>query len=148
MTHLPTKVLSFIAAGSLSIITVATFYLLRNYGPEKAVWRFHDATLVNDQSEVARVTKQPPGTLSVQILEVLIRAANTGQPEVISYQETADEAKFSIRYVLPSFQGRSLIANWVVENTKQEGWVVDASQTVDNSPGVKDFANRVFRRVG
>jgi hypothetical protein len=148
MLSLPPKLLSYVSAGFLSALTIATFYLLRNYGPEKAVWRFHDAALTSDQSEIARVTMQPPNTLSVQILETLIRAANKGQPEVISYQENVDEARFSIQYVLPSFQGRTLVANWVVQNTRQTGWVIDASETVESSPGVELFANQVFHRIG
>jgi len=133
------RLLSSVAAVSISALTLATFYLLRNYGPEKAVWRFHHAALSGDQLEVARVTMQSPNTASVQILESFLREADKASPQVISYRETTTEAYFSILYRVAKFPGRRFVVNWIVEDTQPAGWVIDSAKTLNVSPGLPIF---------
>lgn len=136
------RLFTYISAGSLAALTLATFYILRNYGPEKAVWRFHHAALTKDQLEIARVTMQPPNTDSVQFLEAFLRAANrASEPQVIAYRQTSAEAYFSIAYQLPRSPVPKLVVNWVVEDTESVGWVIDATKTIEASPDLGFFGN-------
>jgi hypothetical protein len=142
------RLFTYIAAGSLTALTLVTFFLLRNYGPDKAVWRFHDAALANDQLEIARVTMQSPTTLSVQVLEAFVRDAQKGKIRVVTEHETTTEATFSILYQLPQNPNRTLMLNWVVVNTEPAGWVIDASKTISSSPDFRIFVDPRISPVG
>lgn len=116
---------SFIAAGLLSVLTLAIFYILRNYGPAQAINLFHAAALSGDQSEIARVTVQPPTSRKVQWLEALVRHARAIQ--VVSVTQNPGEATFIIAYRVQEGQ---VTIHWVVDQSANSGWLIDVDKTL------------------
>jgi hypothetical protein len=119
---------SAIAAVLLSALVIFTFYILRNYGPAQAINRFHAAALANDQSEILRVTVQPPNDRAVVRLENLVRQARAIQ--VQSVTQNPGEATFLIAYLVPQGQ---VEVHWIVDQTANAGWLIDAKKTLDTN---------------
>ena len=119
---------SAIAAVLLSALVLFTFYILRNYGPAQAINRFHAAALANDQAEIARVTVEGPNDRAVIGLENLVRQAQA--IHVLSVSQNPGEATFLIGYLVAQ---RQLEVHWVVDQTANAGWLIDAKKTLDTN---------------
>lgn len=126
------KVQSAIAALVLSAVTLGTFYVLRNYGPENAIQRFHEAALKDDLREIALVTLQRPDAPSVSYLRRLIRleAQQNAEPTLRQEERYPDEVIVWITYEIPGRQGAGPTVHWVVEKTQASNWMINADRTV------------------
>ena len=110
----------------MSALVLFTFYILRNYGPAQAINRFHAAALAGDQAEIARVTVQPPNDRAVEWLVGLIRNAQAIQVQTVS--QSPGEAIFLIGYLEPR---GTVEIHWVVDQTANSGWLIDAKKTLE-----------------
>lgn len=131
MSAARTSMLSYVAASILAAITLTTFYVLKGYGPEKAIARFRAATLSGDQREIILVTLQPPGSSSVQELEREVFETAQAPFEVLQVYRSPHEVVIPIEYGLPS--GPRVI-RWVVDENESTGWQINADKTLGREP--------------
>ena len=131
MGWLRSRTSSYVAAGLLALLTLTTFYLLRNYGPAWAIKRFHQAVAADDPLEIARVSVQRPDDKKLVQLEALVKGSQSFDIESVT--QGPGEAVFTIRYYL---RGAKVDVNWVVDQTKA-GWLIDANKTLEQSPGLQ-----------
>jgi len=118
------KVSSVVAAGLLSAVTLGTFYLLRNYGPESTVQRFHTAALAADQAELAKLTLKPDSPNVVPLVDEIRYMARLGaRPEVANVQRGSGEVIVQIVY-RTSYREEEI--DWFVRETRSSLWLVDA----------------------
>ena len=127
------RTLSYLAAALLTLLTLSTFYLLRNYGPEWAIRRFHEALEKQpiDGVEIAQVSVEPPDSRDMEKLESIVKASQSFDIESVS--QGPGEATFDIRYYL---RGQKLDVNWAVEQ-RREGWLINGKRTLDQSPDLE-----------
>jgi hypothetical protein len=127
------KVSSFVAAGLLSALTLGTFYVLRNYGPESAIWIFHDAVFKKDIPRIASVTLQPPDNANVgRLVAAVAQLKQAGaRVEIMNVQRGPHEVIVWIAYVLP--EGERDIY-WVIDQSKSSSWLINADKTVQQQP--------------
>src|SRR5437868_276081 len=126
------RVTSIIAAALLSAVTLTTFFVLRNYGPENAIERFHNAAFEGDQLEVGRVCLQPPNSLAVRALatEVYNLRRAGAVPDVQDVQRSPRQVVVWIAYRLP---GEVNEIRWVVVLGPASTWLIDAKASVESS---------------
>ena len=127
-----TKLISIIAAALLSGVTLSTFYLLRNYGPESAIQRFHAAALAGDQTEISKLTLRPDSPNVVELVAEVRKMARLGaRPEV-------ENAPRGPREVIVQIVYRSAYAEetifWDVAETKASRWLIDADRCTIRRP--------------
>jgi len=128
------KITSFAAALLLSAITLATFFVLRNYGPENAIERFHDAAVNGDVVEIARVTSQTPDSLSVRelVTEVYNLRRAGASPDVEDVKRSPNQVVVWIAYRIPG-ELREVDIRWVVKLGPASNWLIDAQETLSSS---------------
>lgn len=128
------------ASAILSILTLAVFYALRDYGPESALRRFHQATIDQDLQALQRVCKEDVESPAVQRLlqhvSTLIRQGarirmgfvhrENRQERVGGQTTTIPSVITEVRYY--TAQGVQNIF-WVLDHDPG-GWVVNASETL------------------
>lgn len=126
------KLFSFIAAALLTVVTLTTFLILRNYGPENAIWRFHNAAFQGDIVEITRVTMQPPDAPAVIKLAQLVRYLRRegALPDVQEVQKSPSQVVVWIAYHLPD---ESYEIRWVVDLGPASTWVIDANETYEST---------------
>lgn len=131
---------SYVAAGILATLVLSVFGALRDYGPDSALRRFHQAAISGDDRALQSVTKQPVNSNAVQYLRDKLRALDYAGAR-IRMGEVRDETRIDtngsesvkvpsviteVRYYVP---GRIESIFWVVDHDPS-GWVVNAYETV------------------
>lgn len=116
------------AALVLSLVTLSVFYVLRDYGPESAIRRFHRAVRIGDPNELARVTEQPIGSPPVQELVGWVNQMNLigGRYQLLRVERQPREVYAALAYQGPN--GESYATVWVVEK-RGTSWKIDAART-------------------
>ena len=119
-----TKISSVVAAVLLSAVTLSTFYLLRNYGPESTIQRFHTAALAGDQAELTKLVANPREERLVILIDEVRRMARFGaHPEVEDVQRGPGEVLVHIAY-RSAYTVEEIY--WDVKETKASNWLIDA----------------------
>ena len=121
---------SVLAAFLLSAITLGTFFVLRSYGPESAIQRFHSSALAMDQRDLSRVTDR-----NVLALVSYVRAAaeKGAHPVVKNVDRKPGEVTIWISYTLPSGEELQPIG-WVAQRGLDSVWRVNAALTLSRRP--------------
>lgn len=120
---------SVVAATTLSVLTLAVFFTLRNYGPQSAVRRFHQAVASRNPTEMSRYAEESP--TNPELLELgafVYQNMLNVQPRVIAVQPGSNRAK-----VLVVYQNRYAATQPVVfivdQDAKTHSWRVNCSAT-------------------
>lgn len=119
----------FIAAVLLAAMVLFVFSVLRDYGPESAIRKFHMAVLKDNPAELQAVTEQPIGWVSVQSLVERVRQADAlgAKYYVARMERRPDEVVAVAMYAL--HDGSHGTAIWDVR--KEDGvWKIDANRTL------------------
>ncbi|MBX3119911.1 MAG: hypothetical protein KF784_12665 [Fimbriimonadaceae bacterium] len=117
------------AAAVLTLLTLSVFYLLRDFGPESAVRKFHRAVLSRDFAKVQESIRPETNQESLDFLArgVWNFARADGRFQIRSLQRNTNQVTAEVEY---SFPDRSLVATtlWLVEKD-QTGWKVNVNAT-------------------
>jgi hypothetical protein len=123
------------AAVVLAAVTLLVFAVLRDYGPESAIRRFHHAVEVGDLSELRRVTLQ--NSESEPTARLINWVANMeglhARYRLLRMVRQGRVVYAALEYELPN--GERYATVWVVrkpprERGEAESWLVDAQDTV------------------
>jgi hypothetical protein len=120
-----------ITAAVLASITLWSFWVLQNYGPDSSIRRFHEAAVKLDRAELAAVTWGDPNSAAAIRLQQTVRAWLTGGAtfRIARKQETRGVLTAAVIYSRPG--APSMATVWVLRRQQGEsGWRVDAPETL------------------
>lgn len=125
----PKSVYSIVAAAALAAITLFTFYVFRDFGPQSAIRRFHMAVAKLDTVEINRLTTEPiaqsPPTQSV-VGFVRRLAVSNASFEIVSLKPNHKQVRAGVQYRFPDGSGVGLV--WYVRQDQNE-WKIDCRAT-------------------
>ena len=133
----PKPIYSYVAAAALAFVTVFTFYVLRNFGPQSAIRRFHVAAWNGNIGQINTVSLQPfssstPTGALVAFVQELVQVNATYDIQSIRFLPKTSgrdpEVIASVEYVAPN--GRRKYVAWHVVELPGE-WRVDCRATWD-----------------
>jgi hypothetical protein len=134
---------SVVAAVTLTVLTLAVFFTLRNYGPQSAVRRFHQAVASRNPTEMSRYAEESPA--SPELLELgtfVYQNMLNGQPRLIAVQPGYNRAKVLVVYQSP-YAAPQPVVFIVDQDPKTHGWRVNCTATfsaiVDYTRSVNAF---------
>jgi hypothetical protein len=117
------------------------FFPLRNYGPQSAVRRFHQAVASNDLRQIAQFAEESTNDPALAELSVFVYAnLRYAQPRLIAVQPEANRAKVLIQY--QNWRGASQPVVFFVDQTTAGRWKVNSTATVT---ALKDFPGNLNR---
>lgn len=116
------------AAAALSVVTLVTFAIFQNYGPESAVRQFHRAILTNDEAAIAEVVTGPPDASSLQQIRSLIGGilANSPNYRIVTSDRTSERVEMLALYE----NGRRPVVWVVVKEPGQDHWRISPFLTM------------------
>lgn len=133
----PKPIYSYLSAAALGLITVATFYVFQNFGPQSVIRRFHIDVARSDRTDLSKVTVEPlrgdaraPTDLMVSQVAVFIRA--NASYEIVSLKRSRGSVQAAVAYELPD--GREATIIWVVRQFPTD-WRVDCRATLQGMFG-------------
>lgn len=130
----------FIAAGTLSALVLGVFAVLRDYGPDSALRRFHQAAVSGDEQTLQRVCKQPVSSNAVGYLRAKLKSLDArgarirmgavhSETRVDTVGSTATKVPSVITEVRYYTPGRIETIYWVIDH-EPSGWLVNAYETL------------------
>ena len=126
----PRQLGSYVAAALLTAITLATFAVFKDYGPESAVRRFHRAVARIDVAELERVSLQGVDSQATQLLANRLRefGSEGATFEIVGIRRFPNGryAAAAVEYHLAN--GMTDGAVWFVYR-KASQWQVDTQKT-------------------
>lgn len=128
MGALPRQTQGIIAAGLLSVLTVATFARSQHSGPESVVIRYHAALTEGDAATVAVLILQEPQSPATRSLNGQMAALlrTTRGFKIASVSHSGREAKVEVLYESTTY-GTVLVRFSLVK--PRDTWQVDADRT-------------------
>ncbi len=129
----PKPIYSFLAAAILAAITLVTFAVFQDYGPQSAIRRFHRAVLRKDGAEANQLLagglNSPEGQALVNFVDEIARSSNSY--EIVGMRRDRGAVVASVEYHMPNGMAASRV--WYVR--KQGGeWKIDAFNTLTGIP--------------
>ncbi len=130
---------AYITAGTLAAVVVTVFAALRDYGPDSALRRFHQAATGGDDGALQRVSKQRLDEDAMRYLRERLRRLDQAGARIamgVVHAETridtidgqivkVPSVVTEVRYYVP---GRVESIYWVIDH-EPSGWLVNAYET-------------------
>lgn len=120
-----------ISAALLSALTLGVFMVLREYGPESALRKFHRAAVNGNTRELARAVT--PGSYPENLLSLASMvhsyARQGAQYQLKNVDRKERRVVAEVAYILPTRQMEPHMF-WVVDK-RPEGWRVNVNATAD-----------------
>ncbi len=129
--------IAYLAAVLLAAITLFVFGTLRDYGPESAVRRFHDAVSHHDAADLAKVAIEPIDSSSVQTLVGWIGQLDkmsVSAPQLAAERREPNQVSEVTLFHLQYGQEAPIV--WIVVRSTS-GWKVNAQETVAASEALR-----------
>lgn len=131
---------AYLTAAILAGITLAVFGFLRDYGPESALLRFHQAAVANRTDALQRVCKDRVDSEAVAFLRARLDALNGQGAKIrmgLVHRETridsvnGQTAKVTSVVTEVRYYAAGRVENifWVIDH-EPGGWMVNAYETV------------------
>ena len=132
---------SVVSAVLLAFLVCVIFFPLRNYGPQSAVRRFHQAVATRDLRQITQYTEESTNNPALAELFVFVDTNLLyAQPRLIAVQPDANRAKVLIQY--QNKFGASQPVVFFVDQSTAGRWKVNCTATVT---ALKDFAGNLNR---
>jgi hypothetical protein len=132
---------SVVSAILLAFLVCVIFFPLRNYGPQSAVRRFHQAVASQDMRQIAQFAEEPADNRSLVELTIFVGTnLHYATPRLIAVQPDANRAKVLIQY--QNKYGASQPVVFFVDQTTAGRWKVNSTATVT---ALKDFPGILIR---
>jgi len=130
---------TYATAAVLAVVVLSVFGALRDYGPDSALRRFHQAAVSGDNKTLSRVSKQPIESDAVQYLRERLRRLDSAGARIrmgAVHSETridrvgtetvkVPSVVTEVRYYVP---GHVESIYWVLDHDAS-GWLVNAYET-------------------
>jgi hypothetical protein len=124
----PKQISSYFAAAGLAAITLITFFVFRNFGPQSAVRRLHLAVAQLDRDEINRLTLDPlAGSPETQEVISFVRelALQNVSFEIVTVSRVHQQARVTVQYRLGRY---SDTRTWIAQQKENE-WRIDCRAT-------------------
>ncbi len=115
------------SATVLAAVTLGTFAVFQNYGPESAVRRFHRAVATNDPSVIPQIVLTDPNGSAVQDLKRIVAGAVHGGADyrIVKSERSSEQVE-----MLALYPGGLRIV-WVVTKKRgQDRWRINPYLTI------------------
>ena len=125
---MPMRTSTFAPAALLCTVVLSTFFVLRNYGPESTVRRFHFAVIKDDAAGLRAISVGQDAAvyaLASKVKKLFADHAKMALGRVNDDDPNRVVAQFI--YMTPEY---NYTINWVMVH-KRTGWMVDAEATLN-----------------
>jgi hypothetical protein len=121
---------SWIAAAALLLLTGTVFWLLRDYGPESALRKFHRAAVNRNVRELLHTVPDDAERSNVEFLAMMVENyARFGARYQLLHVKREDRLVMAeVAYVLPNRPMAPSVL-WIVAKYR-DGWRVDVDRTM------------------
>lgn len=123
----PKPVYSYLAAVVLALVTLFTFYVFRDFGPQSALRQFHIDAARGDYTDLRRLTLQPDDAATrnmVAFVQALVR--QNASFEIVGMKRQGKAMLVFVEYRLPNGLAQGMV--WYVQQTSSD-WRVDCYTT-------------------
>lgn len=118
---------SISAALLLCAVVLGSFFVLRNYGPESTVRRFHFAVQKNDQAALRSICTGDDA--AVYVLSTKLKRLYTDRAQIMLGRVNDDDPNQVVAQFIYRTPNYTYTINWVVDHTRA-GWKVNAEATL------------------
>lgn len=121
------------ASATLFLLVMVVFVVLRDYGPEAAVRRFHRAAVLSEWDDLERISTHARGSNSARQLAALVRSYTVAGAQLSPRRVDRSQGGrviAEIAYVMP---GRVNTIFWVVRK-EPSGWLIATDETLRFRP--------------
>lgn len=124
----PKPVYSYLAAGLLAAVTLFTFYVFRDYGPQSTIRRFHAAISQDNVSELANLTTDGLNAASTRRMVLFVAQLAERNPtyEIVEMKRLRDVVLAAVEYRFPN--GAAMGVVWHVRRMPAD-WRIDCAET-------------------
>jgi len=119
---------SLVPAALLSIVVGGSFFVLRNYGPESTVRRFHFAVLKNDAQTLRNISIGDDTT--VLALATKLRRLFSDRAQISLGRVNDDDPNHVLAQFIYRTRDYTYTINWALEH-RRSGWMIDAETTLN-----------------
>jgi hypothetical protein len=124
----PKAVFSYVAAATLALITLFTFFVFQNFGPQGVIRRFHVAAVSGDITAIDRLTTEAvPSQTTLQMIDFVLKlGGENASYEVVDIKRSRGEILVGVQYRFPNGFGIGVV--WHVRQM-QHDWRIDCRAT-------------------
>jgi hypothetical protein len=119
---------SILAAVLLCVVVLSSFFVLRNYGPESTVRRFHFSVLRNDQATLRSLCIGED--TAVFALANKVKRLYADKAQITLGRVNDDDPNHVVAQFIYRTKDYVYTIIWVLEH-KRNGWMIDASATLN-----------------
>jgi hypothetical protein len=129
----PQNISSYLAAAALALVTIFTFYVFQDFGPQSVIRRFHMAVAHGDQETIDRITNDPTADKSYTkyVTAFVSRIMNSDKDvtfqisDIRRSKKDRNKVQVAITYQI---KNRMTGALWYVDQGRHD-WKIDAMTT-------------------
>ncbi len=124
----PKPIYSYLAAAALALVTIFTFYVFQDFGPQSVIRRFHIDVARQDWRDINLVAKDNISSPATQDMIQFVHemVVNNASYEIVSLKRLHREVLAAVEYRLPNGAGVGVV--WHVVQG-QNDWRVDCKAT-------------------
>lgn len=119
---------SILSAAILCVVVLGSFFVLRNYGPESTVRRFHFAVIKNDQATLREICLG--GDAAVFALSNKLKRLFADRAQISLGGVNDDDPNHVVAQFIYRTREYVYTINWAIEH-KRKGWMIDAETTLN-----------------
>ncbi|HVT12351.1 MAG TPA: hypothetical protein VHE55_08790 [Fimbriimonadaceae bacterium] len=126
----PKPIYSYLAAAALALVTIFTFYVFQDFGPQSVIRRFHIDVARQDWRDIDLVAKENVSSPATQSMIRFVNemVVNNASYEIVSLKRLHKEVLAAVEYRLPNGAGVGVV--WHVVQSSND-WRVDCRATVE-----------------
>lgn len=132
--HPAKSIYSYLAAAVLAVVTVFTFYVFQDFGPQSVIRRFHRDAVRADANDINAITTEgwnaPETQWTVRFVQSLV--GPNASYEIVRVARVRGEVLAFVQYRLPS--GEALWIAWHVRQGPND-WRIDCRRTLEDYQG-------------
>lgn len=125
----PKPIYSYLSAATLAVVTLFTFYVFRDFGPQSVIRRFHFDIARGDYQDARSLILQggSPNAIDRVIQDVDILARSKASFEIVGLRRSKNTVLAEVQYTNPQGFGETVV--WCVLQT-QTDWRIDCDATI------------------
>lgn len=124
----PKPVYSYLAAAVLAVVTVFTFYVFRDFGPQSVLRKFHIDVVRQDWADIPLIATEGVDSPATKQMIAFVQdlARRNASFEIVRMQRQGNHMLTGVEYRLPNGLGVGVV--WYIRQTERD-WRVDTGAT-------------------
>jgi hypothetical protein len=124
---LPKPVYSYVAAAVLALVTLFTFYVFRDFGPQSVLRQFHIDAARGDYTDIRRRSLNPESAATADMIRFVRQLVQQNASfEIVGMRRQGKLMLVFVEYRLPNGLAQGMV--WYVRQTNTD-WRVDCDLT-------------------